>query len=172
MSENSNYSEIPSRIGDRRKNARVPVESVAYIELDRDNGGLISDVSEGGIAIRIPDMIVGSVFPKMRFHLPKSSDWIEASGKLVWQGASRKEAGIQFVDVGENGRRQIQNWIRSGASSPDTPLERGHSNGILEKERPDPSSVEPQKGAITAEFDAMFPSEQTLAAVTNQSDLC
>src|SRR5581483_1476916 len=105
---------------------RVAIRSVAYVDLDDDNGGLILNVSEGGIGVQSAEMIVGERFSRIRFRLPKSESWIEAAGKLVWLGKSRKEAGIQFLDLSDDARQQIQTWIYSATFRPGFPVEQGH----------------------------------------------
>jgi hypothetical protein len=164
MPERLNYSEGASRIADRRKHSRVHIKSLSYIKLEEGNGGLIFNISEGGLAVQAAEMLIGTVYAKMRFRLPRSPQWIEMSGKLVWEGASRKEAGIQFVDVGDDVRQRIQNWVKAVASCPDTPADTGHSRIVWEKEEPSFLAAEPEKVTVPAEFDSMFPSEKSLAS--------
>ena len=63
----------------------MQVRSVAYVELDDDNGGLILNIAEGGIGVQSAEMIAGERFSRMRFRLPKSEKWIEA-GRQSWPG--------------------------------------------------------------------------------------
>jgi len=169
MPERLNYSEGASRIADRRKHSRVHIKSLSYIKLEEGNGGLIFNISEGGLAVQAAEMLIGTVYAKMRFRLPRSPQWIEMSGKLVWEGASRKEAGIQFVDVGDDVRQRIQNWVKAVASCPDTPADTGHSRIVWEKEEPSFLAAEPEKVTVPAEFDSMFPSEKSLGSGTSVS---
>jgi hypothetical protein len=164
MHERLNYSEGTSRIADRRKHSRVQIRSLAYIELEQGNGGLIFNVSEGGIAVQAAEMLIETVYAKMRFRLPRSPQWIEVSGKLVWEGASRKDAGIQFVDPSGDIRLQIQKWIYAAASFPDTPADTGNFKIAWEKEVSSFLATEPEKVTVPAKFDSMFPSEKSLAS--------
>ncbi|HWF39493.1 MAG TPA: TonB family protein [Candidatus Acidoferrales bacterium] len=149
------------QIADRRVHPRVAIRSVAYVELDDDNGGLILNVSEGGISVQSAEMIVGERFSRIRFRLPKSENWIEAGGKLVWLGKSRKEAGIQFLDLSDDARQHIQTWIYSAAFRPGLPIEQGHFKIVWESEDSEfqasktPASEEP-------EIASMFPSEKAV----------
>src|SRR5581483_502346 len=64
------------QLPDRRACPRVPIRSVAYIELDDDNAGLIRNVSEGGIGLQSAEMITGERFERMILRLPKLERWI------------------------------------------------------------------------------------------------
>ena len=162
MLETQKHFESVPRAADRRTHPRVEIRHFAYIELDQDNGGLILNISEGGIAIQAPEIIAGLVFPNMRFRLPKSEKWIDAAGKLIWEKTSRKEAGIQFVDLSEDARLQIQSWIYSAGFRSDLPTERGRFKIVWEAQGPKPAAEDPSEIAVSSQFDSMFPSEKSL----------
>jgi len=161
MLENKKHFESVPGIADRRTHTRIQVRSLAYIELDQVNGGLILNISEVGIAIQAVE-IAGFVFPNMRFRLPKSEKWTEASGKLVWEGKSRKEAGIQFVNLSEDVRQQIQSWIYSAAFRPGLPVEQGRFKIVWEAEEPKPAAEDFPESEVPPEFVSVFPSEKSL----------
>ena len=135
------------QIAERRHHSRAALRSVAYIELGENNGGLILNIAEGGIAVQSAETIAGDFFPQMRLRLPNSQQWIEAKGKLAWIGESRKEAGIQFVDLDNNARRRIQDWVSSTAFRPGAQAAMPPS--------------EPINAIDSAEIDSMFPSEKS-----------
>ena len=169
MFENKRRSDGAVDIPDRRMHARVPLRSLAYLSLDGGNGGLILNICEGGIAVQTAGIITDIFFPKMRFRLPQSETWIEAAGKLAWQGPSRKEAGIRFVALTEDTREQIKSWIDSVALDADFPSELDQSRTLPESEEP---TQEPQGSFNSdplAEFDSMFPSESSLPPATRRS---
>src|ERR1700722_13884732 len=95
----------------RRKADRVILNSVVYVELGPGNGGLVLNLCEDGIAVQAAEPIIGADFPHLRFCLPNSTKWIEVEGKLIWEGASRKEAGIHFIGISAEARAQIRNWL-------------------------------------------------------------
>lgn len=162
MLKNAHSADAGVQAVDRRSHARLQVRSVVYIELDQNNGGLILNIGEGGVTVQSAEMIVGDHFSRMRFQLPKSEKWIEAGGKVVWLGESRKEAGIQFVDLDSAARQQIQNWIYSAAYSPSQPPDQGRFKVIWEVEEPQAHASEPAKALESPEIDSMFPSEKSL----------
>jgi TonB family protein len=166
MLENLKNQDSDVQIADRRSHARVYVRSLAYIELDQDNGGLILNISESGVAVQSAEIVVGNHFERVRFRLPKSDKWIEASGKLVWIGKTRKEAGIRFVDLDNDALQQIRRWVCSAAFRPGLPVEQGGFKIVWEVEDPDAASSEPAGETEPTEFDSMFPSEKSLSPET------
>lgn len=162
MLKNTLTSDSSVQTADRRQHARVQVRSVMYLELDQDNGGLITNLSEGGIAIQCAEPIAGDLFSAMRFRLPRSDKWIDAKGKLAWLGKSTKEAGIQFLELNEQARLQIQNWVQAAASGPGMAIEQGGFKVLFEAEPPPARASEPLSAGESSEIDSMFPSEKSL----------
>jgi outer membrane biosynthesis protein TonB len=98
---------------ERRQNPRHPVRPTEYIEIGDSNGGIILDISEGGMAVASAHALVGNQTLLFRFQLPRSNEIIEASGKINWIGETKKRAGVRFVDLPPATREQIQKWIDS-----------------------------------------------------------
>jgi len=98
-------------IAESRAHSRMQMAGLAYIELSDDNGGLILNIGEDGFAVQAVQVVSPEHLTLMRFRLPKTKVSIEAAGKLVWQLRSRKEAGVQFVDLSDVARMQIRDWI-------------------------------------------------------------
>jgi TonB family protein len=96
---------------DRRLEARFPVRPVEYIEIGENNGGLILDICEHGVAVSSANRLGGDQALRLRFQLPGFPDIIETAGEISWIGEPRKRAGIRFVDLPESAREQIQRWI-------------------------------------------------------------
>jgi TonB family protein len=96
---------------ERREHARFTASSLSYIDLGEANGGLILNLSEGGVSVQAAEVLIGDVYPRIRFHLPKSEDWIDTGGRIVWRGKTKKEAGIRFVDMPPYTRRKIREWL-------------------------------------------------------------
>src|ERR1700692_835540 len=101
---------------ERRQNPRHPVRPTEYIEIGDSNGGIILDISEGGMAVASAHALVGNQTLLFRFQLPRSLEIIEASGEINWIGETKKRAGVRFVDLPPAAREQIQRWIDSQIS--------------------------------------------------------
>ena len=86
------------------------------------------NISEGGLAVTAAGMVLSDYFPRMRFQLGKSADWIEASGQVVWTSDSRKGIGIRFDGLPEVDREKIRRLDfgkRSGDDGPEPATGRG-----------------------------------------------
>lgn len=114
---------------ERRAHSRQPVRTLAYVELDEGNGGIVLNASEGGLAVQAVMSLMEDVLPQMRFQLSQSNDWFETSARVVWANESRKVAGLQFVDLPEQTRLHIREWLTAGAleAEPSEPRERAAS---------------------------------------------
>jgi hypothetical protein len=100
---------------DRRRHSRRTT-SLTFVELGDSNGGIVLNISEGGLAMTAAAVLVGERLPRIRFQLPEYVHWLETSGRIVWLSGSKKEAGIQFDDLAEEDGNQIKQWISSRAS--------------------------------------------------------
>jgi TonB family protein len=106
----------------RRQYPRRSVNSLGCIYLCGESGGIVLNVSEGGLAVYsavIPNL---RAMPNLRFQLPQSSDWIKARGQVVWTSETKNEAGIQFVDLPDYARKRIRQWISSWNRPDDSPV--------------------------------------------------
>jgi outer membrane biosynthesis protein TonB len=101
---------------ERRQSPRHPVRPTEYIEIGDSNGGIILDISAGGMAVASAHALVGNQTLLFRFQLPRSLEIIEASGEINWIGETKKRAGVRFVDLPPAAREQIQRWIDSQIS--------------------------------------------------------
>src|SRR5437868_1456230 len=102
-----------SRANEARLHGRRKLATMAYVELGQDNGGILLNIGEGGLAVQSALTLTSKDFPEIRFQLPRFRRWFTVSGRLAWISESRTEAGIQFVDMPEAVRTQITNWISS-----------------------------------------------------------
>jgi TonB family protein len=102
---------------DRRLGARLPIPSIAYIDLGKNNGGIILNLGEGGLAVNSVAPLDPDSPARMQFQLPGSSDRLAARGEITWISESRKEAGLHFVDLSKDVRGRITGWISSQEKS-------------------------------------------------------
>jgi protein TonB len=114
MSENRQHADKkPLAIDERRLSVRAPVSPQAFVKFGGNNYGFVFNISETGLVFSPTGTLtlaVGAV-AKMRFLLPESREWIETSGEVAWIGDSQKEAGVRFVDLADETRARIRNWI-------------------------------------------------------------
>jgi TonB family protein len=99
---------------DRRLQMRATPASRPYVELGGTDGGVVLNISETGMAVAAADpLAVEDYLPRIRFQLPSSGQSIEISAQIVWVAESKKNAGIRFVDLTDEARTQISDWITS-----------------------------------------------------------
>jgi protein TonB len=161
MLENQENFDSAPKVPERRAHPRLALRSLAYLQLDAHNGGMILNIGEGGVAVQAAEVIAASEFPRMRFRLPQSEKWLEVSGKLVWHGSTRKEAGIQFVNVSAEVRRHIIKFAASATFSTDLPTG-SDASVVQDNSEPGPAAKDPSQSDISSEIEAMFPSERSL----------
>ncbi len=93
----------------RRQTTRTTLNSVVYINFDPDNGGIVLNVSEGGLCFH-------SVAPvqregALRFWFSEHKQRIEAGAEIAWVDESQKTGGLRFTALPAEGRERIRNWI-------------------------------------------------------------
>jgi TonB family protein len=125
---------------ERRQNPRHPVRPTEYIEIGDSNGGIILDISEGGMAVASAQALVGNQTLNFRFQLPRSNETIETFGEINWIGETKKRAGVRFVDLPLAARKQIQEWIDSEISGHTTDAQKTNGSAV-----PSPSPKIPQE---------------------------
>jgi hypothetical protein len=95
----------------RRSLPRRRVERLAYICFDKDNGGILLDIGEGGLKFQGVASSLEGEFCTVKFMLPGSGRTIEVRGQIAWSNKSRKGGGVRFVDIPEEVRQQIREWM-------------------------------------------------------------
>src|SRR5215472_4423474 len=115
MPDKMKGSESTAAASERRASRRVRASSLIYVALDSGNGGIVTWISESGLALTAAGALqgreMGDELPKMQIQLPETEGAIEANGRIVWKSESGKEAGVRFVDLGEEDRDRIRRWI-------------------------------------------------------------
>ena len=128
-----------------------------YIQLGADNGGIILDISESGLAMQAFRSLTEDQLPAMRFQLSESRTWIETRGRIAWISASKNRAGMEFVDLPEEARDQIRQWVPWTL----------HPSGSAE-ENPLGEQIEPAKNALPTsepETGILVPERETTGRV-------
>ena len=101
---------------ERRQTPRMTVEALTYVNLEPGNGGIILNVSEGGLCFHstAPVQRTGTI----HFWFSGRNHRIEGDGELAWTDETQKRGGLRFTDLPPEARKQIRNWI----SQPAIPL--------------------------------------------------
>jgi len=95
---------------DRRQKLRKMPDRLAFLQLERDDGGRVLDVSEGGLRFETFDPVPQSGPVHLWFSL-NLRERIEAWGEVVWINTAKKCGGLRFLRLSEEGRGQIREWL-------------------------------------------------------------
>ena len=92
---------------ERRKSPRTTLTKILYVNLDSGNGGIVLNVSEGGLAFHsvAPLMHQGPV--RLWFSLSNDNRF-EVSGELVWSNQTKKTGGLRFTNLTDSDRAQLR----------------------------------------------------------------
>jgi hypothetical protein len=104
------------------------------VELDEGNGGIVLNISEGGLSVQAYTSVIDDVLPEVRFQLSESEGWIHANARVSWTSESRKLAGLEFVDLPDDARLQIKEWLIREALLPRAAPEEGATSTPKENE--------------------------------------
>jgi len=96
----------------QRTHYRHPIHSLVYVTLDQGNGGIVRNLGQNGAAIQA----VGALHPnqpvRMRFQLLYPKTRVDVHGEVRWATPSG-QAGVRFVEMSPQTRRQLADWIFS-----------------------------------------------------------
>lgn len=94
----------------RRNNVRIPLRAdVICSEGARTHRGTTRNLSMGGMLIETGAALKPGDNVRLTFHLPVSSEQIDAVGSVVWTSASRQ--GIRFTRMSDHNSRAIKEFI-------------------------------------------------------------
>jgi CheY-like chemotaxis protein len=99
-------------VRERRRYFRHPVEMAVRIDLP-DGAELhatTTNVSEGGMAMRVAGKLPKNVLARLHFTLPGSNSSLELKGNVAWADGSGN-AGVRFADVPQSSQYQIEKWL-------------------------------------------------------------
>ena len=122
---------------DRRRHARQRIHSLSYVKMGDSNGGIVLNISEGGISVQAVAMLDPSEPVTLSLEIPRVRQRAEVNGEIAWLSASKKEAGIRFVDLPESTLKQIQKWMAREAS----PEQFEDETDPVEEEQETPATV-------------------------------
>jgi PilZ domain len=94
----------------RRLYYRQRVPTLAYVNLDHSNGGIVRDLSEAGLAIQAVSPLRPNQQVQLRFLLLRPRLQVETPARVAWAD-SRGQAGLQFVNSTDRSRRSLKQWM-------------------------------------------------------------
>jgi hypothetical protein len=148
----------------RRLPRHVLWDTLAYVNLDRSNGGIILNLNEHGMAVQAAAPVRDQAPVRLNFQLPGTHTFVDAAGEVCW--ARAREAGIQFIELAEPERRKLKEALfdslltrcaaAHGVSMEPEPRVAGH---------PDAATLAPQPAVVPKEMPQATPVEPPLQPV-------
>jgi hypothetical protein len=105
---------------DRRRSPRTKLEEITYIGMGPENGGLVLDVSDGGLSFHS----VAPVQPAETVHFLlsiKGQSRIEGAGEVVWADELRTVCGLRFTSLSSGAREYLNAWTSQSRTPVDAP---------------------------------------------------
>ncbi len=102
-------SESSPTSAERRRAPRTKLVEIAYIGMGPENGGLVLDVSDGGLSFHA----VAPVQPAETIHFLLSlrgKSRIEGAGEVVWTNEMRTICGLRFTSLSGGAREHLNHW--------------------------------------------------------------
>jgi DNA-binding response OmpR family regulator len=99
-------------VRERRRYFRHPVEIPLRISLphDQELTATSTNVSEGGMAIRVLGELPKDARAQLRFTLPATNISLELKGEVAWADGTG-HAGVRFVEVPQSSQYQLEKWL-------------------------------------------------------------
>jgi PilZ domain len=94
----------------RRRHPRYALRSLAYVNLDQANGGIIRDLGESGMAVQAIVPFEPNQLLNLRFDLLAPRVRIESRGQVCWADRSG-QGGIQFCGLTPKTRNALKDWL-------------------------------------------------------------
>ncbi|HEY6303428.1 MAG TPA: PilZ domain-containing protein [Terriglobales bacterium] len=95
-----------------RRYYRHPVEMPVRISLPHNHEvtATASNLSEGGMALRILVKLPKDTLAQFRFTLPGANISLELKGQVAWTDGTG-HAGIRFIEVPQSSQYQLEKWL-------------------------------------------------------------
>lgn len=110
---------------ERRRNARVTVQ-IPVVLRNLGNGPNLKattvDLSEGGMAVKIPHKTRPTGRWQAAFTLPGTEIAMELPTEFAWEG-NKAQAGLRFQQISPQATQQLREWLKQNSSDaePDDP---------------------------------------------------
>jgi CheY-like chemotaxis protein len=108
---------------ERRRNVRVPIEFPVTLIAGADQQRITTlDISEGGMAVRVPRFVPRSRGVRIQFTLPGVDYVINCAAEVAWKNPG-SHTGVRFLELSREPRQQLKIWLarHSPEIEPDDP---------------------------------------------------
>jgi len=96
---------------ERRRYFRQPVKMPVEVTLgEKKILGTSTNVSEGGLALSLPEPLPKTARPLVKFTLPQSSHPLQLEAELAWMDIEGR-AGLRFRNIPRSAQEQLERWL-------------------------------------------------------------
>ncbi|MGE0407601.1 MAG: PilZ domain-containing protein, partial [Candidatus Korobacteraceae bacterium] len=98
---------------------RVPVDFPVTVTIDenQDFVGVATNISDGGMAVRLPHVLPGGRSVSIRFALPGSTTRLNAKVSIAWMDAGGS-VGVRFEFMPPGARQELNAWLMRNIDLP------------------------------------------------------
>jgi hypothetical protein len=97
-------------VTERRNSPRRKPLRLAYVQFGRENGGMVKDVSEGGMRFHLMNPV--AVGQELHFAVAiDAGRRIEGQARMVWTDATGKSGGFSFTELSAPSRDNLRAWL-------------------------------------------------------------
>ena len=152
--------ESPVTMPDRRQSPRTKLVEIAYLGMGPENGGLVLDVSDGGLSFHAVAPVQKAATIQFLLSL-RGHSRLQGAGQVVWTNESGTVCGLRFTSLSGQAREQLADWTsQSRAATP------AHANAAP----PPPPGIEPPHAEPAAAPTAAHAVREPVFAIPPVSD--
>jgi hypothetical protein len=100
-----------TQIHERRAHPRVLPRTLIYVACAESNGGMVLNVSDDGMAISMAIPVGDEAYSNLHVRMNGLAQSVEVHGRMAWTSKSKKRAGIHLVDISDEQRGRIREWL-------------------------------------------------------------
>jgi len=86
-------------------------EILIFVSLGAGNSGFPGNVGKEGPAFKGIKRLSTEQVLNVTFKLPGIDTWMKAKARVVWVSSSAQDGGLEIVDIPDESRRLIDNWL-------------------------------------------------------------
>jgi hypothetical protein len=103
--------------GERRANLRVAPELLTYVSFGGSNGGMVLDLSEGGLAVATAFAIPDASLLNITIPADPTHELIEVTARVAWIAESKRRLGVQLIAASPSTQEFMRSWISAVQAS-------------------------------------------------------
>jgi PilZ domain len=100
-----------TQIHERRAHPRVLPRTLIYVACGESNGGMVLNVSDDGMAISMAIPVGDEAYSNLHVRMNGLAQSVEVHGRMAWTTKSKKRGGIHLVDISDEQRGRIREWL-------------------------------------------------------------